>query len=522
MHDILARSLGDMGLDHSARNTEFLMQSLKALSGRLVIRLTGNRQAQISEIVSLAFSYAYCKNAVKDDDLLPLDQGFFIPVDDILDILPPLQASGEKIKGFRPDLIYISVMPRRGLRFQFIEVKYRASLYSARDPALLERIEKQIRILRDRWEKGYFEEKRQSIRAIRRAKLARVLHFYAKKAHRHGLSDEKYKEIIAEIDKMIEKGQDYSFANSQDNEPKGDRGWVFCPEYSSKTPTKISIEDGDTSIYLFGPGDLLDSISRGGFGTSGPSPELTQDPSTPSICFGKDRRTGADVNWSVTVKGNPHLLIGGLPGMGKTTCLLNLCKQMSAKGIVPIIFSFHQDIDEKLVEEIGSIRFVDFDGLDFNPLQVMDRSHPNAHLDAAGAIRDIFVAIFPDIGRIQAGKIREAVKQSFIEQGWGKGDISDETQAPAFGRFVEILRQDPKPDQGLRNLLTRLDELDDYGFFKTRQAKSSLWDSEQPIVIRGAPHSKRQPSKGISLRWCFTVFIKTCFNAGYRIESPMR
>ena len=79
MHDILARSLGDMGLDHSARNTEFLMQSLKALSGRLVIRLTGNRQAQISEIVSLAFSHAYCKNAVKDDDLLPLDQGFLHP-----------------------------------------------------------------------------------------------------------------------------------------------------------------------------------------------------------------------------------------------------------------------------------------------------------------------------------------------------------------------------------------------------------------------------------------------------------
>ncbi|WP_156013141.1 ATP-binding protein [Thioalkalivibrio sp. HK1] len=485
MHDILARALGDMGLDHSARNTKFLMQSLKALSGRLVIRLTGNIQAQISEIVALAFSHALCNNRSKDDECsLPLDQGFFIPVDDVLDILPPLQEGGERIKGIRPDLIYVSVSPRRGLRFQFIEVKYRSNLYSARDPDLLERIEKQIGTLRDRWEKGYFEEKRQSIRSIRRAKLARVLHFYAKKAQRHCLSDEKYKEITAEIDKMIEKGGDYSFSNSQDKEPKDDRGWVFCPEYSSKKPTKISLDDGDTSIYLFGPADLLDSMPRRRPDTNDHSPEPTQDPTSPSIRFGKDRHTGADVDWSVTIKGNPHLLIGGLPGMGKTTCLLNLCKQMSAKGIVPIIFSFHQDIDEKLVEEIDSTRFVDFDGLDFNPLQVMDRAHRNAHLDAAGAIRDIFLAIFPGLGSIQAGRIREAVKQSFIEKGWGKGDISDEMQTPKFGRFVEILRQEPKPDQGLRNLLTRLDELEDYGFFKTREVKSSLWDSDKPIVIR--------------------------------------
>ena len=34
---------------------------------------------------------------------------------------------------------------------------------------------------------------------------------------------------VAEIDRMIEKGEDYSFATA-DQAP--DRGWVFCPEYS--------------------------------------------------------------------------------------------------------------------------------------------------------------------------------------------------------------------------------------------------------------------------------------------------
>ena len=41
-------------------------------------------------------------------------------------------------------------------------------------------------------------------------------------------------------------------------------------------------------------------------------------------------------------------MVAGLPGMGKTTCLLNLCRQMLDVGIRPIVFSYHQDIDEKL------------------------------------------------------------------------------------------------------------------------------------------------------------------------------
>jgi len=55
---------------------------------------------------------------------------------------------------------------------------------------------------------------------------------------------------------------------------------------------------------------------------------------------------------------------------------------------------------------------------------------------------------------------------------------------PTFGRFVEILRADPKPDRGLRTLLGRLEELGDYGFFNTIESSESLWDSEYPIVIR--------------------------------------
>jgi DNA phosphorothioation-dependent restriction protein DptH len=149
------------------------------------------------------------------------------------------------------------------------------------------------------------------------------------------------------------------------------------------------------------------------------------------------------------------------------------------------VFSYHQDIDERLEQLVGSVRFIDFHGLGFNPLQVIDRQSRMAYLDVAGALRDIFVAIFPELGDIQGERLRKAIKESFIENGWDDPNMDlAELAEPQFGRFIEILRADPKPDRGLRTLLGRLEELEDYGFFDLAESHESLWASEQPIVIR--------------------------------------
>lgn len=78
-----------------------------------------------------------------------------------------------------------------------------------------------------------------------------------------------------------------------------------------------------------------------------------------------------------------------------------------------------------------------------------------------------------------------AIKDSFIEAGWDDPNaILAEMHEPEFKRFVEILRDDPKPDRGLRTLLARLEELGDYGFFDPGESQESLWETDQPIVIR--------------------------------------
>ena len=537
VRNLLDEALDRMGLSRSRRNAEFLLKHLKSLSGRLAIRLTGNKPPT-SELIALAVANAGCRQASENDDCWAgLTHGFFVPVDDVRDLLPPLRSKDDDNEmETRPDLIYVSTSPRKGLIFRFIEVKYRRHLRAARAPEVLRKVHTQTESLHKRWHAWYSHDEDEvcsSFRAVRRAKLARVLHFYADKAHRHCLPRQRYEEVRSEIDRMIERGGDYALQI----EPTGNRGWVFCPEYAGFEPLELSPPGWSTRIFLFGPGLLPDSDFRPETTTNHtvtappeqpttkrtvrPAPsqddeeraeadpdlerkaEVTVDHTAdepqsssegepgnahelpPSICFGSDTFTNTDVRWSVTTKGNPHLLIAGLPGMGKTTCLLNLCRQMIAADIRPLVFSYHQDIDEKLAQSVDSIRFVDFDGLNFNPLQVLDRNSRMAHLDVAGAIRDIFAAIYPDLGDIQTDRIRRAIKDSFDEMGWNDpGRKSSDAQEPPFRRFVEILRSDPKPDRGLRNLLSRLDELDDYGFFHLRESGGSLWESKQPTVIR--------------------------------------
>ena len=505
---LLDSALDQMGLSRSRRNAEFLLEHLKALSGRLAIRLTGDKPPT-SELIALAVSQANCQQAQETDPCwVSLERGFIVPVDDVRDLLPPLTDKEGDEREVRPDLIYVTTAPRKGLTFRFVEVKYRRDLRAARSSHILHRIQEQTAAMSKRWDDWYSHEVCSAFRAVRRAKLARVLRFYADKARRHHLSPARHTELVAEIDRMIEKGGDYRL----DTDRSGDRGWVFCPEYAGASPLEISPDNWSTKVFLCGPGLLPDLDFRGEMTISPPESEAqpseqdaargtsnisvdhleaigkeTEDAVDviPSICFGTDPFTNTEVRWPLTVQGNPHLLIAGLPGMGKTTCLLNLCNQMMAASIRPIVFSYHQDIDERLGQSADSVRFIDFDGLGFNPLEVINRGSRMAHLDVAGAMRDIFAAIYPELGDIQAERIRGAIKESFVEAGWGNANVAtSDLQEPTFRRFVEILRGDPKPDRGLRTLLARLEELEDYGFFNLRESHSSLWESEQPTVIR--------------------------------------
>ena len=81
------------------------------------------------------------------------------------------------------------------------------------------------------------------------------------------------------------------------------------------------------------------------------------------------------------------------------------------------------------------------------------------------------------MGDVQLGRLREALKQSYLDQGWSPSRTGE---VPAFHTFLDRLRTEEKPDKGL---LTRLDELDDYGLFDAGSGAPTLLDQKRLSLI---------------------------------------
>jgi DNA phosphorothioation-dependent restriction protein DptH len=106
------------------------------------------------------------------------------------------------------------------------------------------------------------------------------------------------------------------------------------------------------------------------------------------------------------------------------------------------------------------------------------------HLENAGQLRDIFAAIFPELGDLQREAIRSALKETYESEGWGTSKKRKTPAVPGFREFLTRLQQAPRPDTSRRALLARLGELDDYGFFKTTTENPSLLLAQQPVVLQ--------------------------------------
>ena len=116
---LIDSALDQMGLSRSRRNAKFLLEHLKALSGRLAIRLTGDKPPT-SELIALAVSQANCQQAQETDPCwVSLERGFIVPVDDVRDLLPPLTDKDGDEREVRPDLIYVTTAPRKGTDVPF-------------------------------------------------------------------------------------------------------------------------------------------------------------------------------------------------------------------------------------------------------------------------------------------------------------------------------------------------------------------------------------------------------------------
>ncbi len=522
VQELLAELIRQAGGDPSPEAARFFLARLKEINRRLPIRLA-SAPSPAKELLAIACAGAHCREAAEDDPCwVSLRKGILVPLDDLTDVLGEQPRTKQPADPATPherraDFLYAFCHPQGTLAVRFIEVKYRQNLENFSPEqvnALLDDIRRQVEATQRRFREQYLDESAPlSLRALRQARLVRVLRSYLDKARRHNLEPESYAAIAAELDRILHAAGNYRFLVEEGDH----RGWVCAPDCQAVKPVELSWAGWPVRTFRFGlhlpnrddnsisvrklqretpedtsddgSGELPDDSANGTQDAAEDDQKVTQPdeepggepPPEPDILLGKTD-DGVDIHWKLTIRGNPHLLVVGLPGMGKTTCLLNLCVQMYPYGVCPVVFSYHQDFDEKLQARIPHVDFLNVGQLSFNPLEVLNPGHPRAYVDVAGSVRDLFAAIYPDLGDLQLGAIRQALVESFRECGWDDQRIG---QTPHFGRFVEIVRRQAVKDAALKRLLVRLSELEDYGFFQTLPADAvrDLWQHNMPVVV---------------------------------------
>jgi len=167
----LDRALGEMCLFASQRNCTYLLDALKAVSGRLALRLAGTGNA-VQAMIAVALAQRHCARAGSDEPAwLSLAEGFLIPLDDVPELF---REPGKLVEGGeqRADLLYVSATKKGGLRLTFVEVKFRRYLKTARAADLAEGMERQIAASCSRW--GQLFGTRTSALEDRQPRLARA------------------------------------------------------------------------------------------------------------------------------------------------------------------------------------------------------------------------------------------------------------------------------------------------------------------------------------------------------------
>lgn len=164
-----------------------------------------------------------------------------------------------------------------------------------------------------------------------------------------------------------------------------------------------------------------------------------------SLLLGNDLLSGENVRWSPMEEKNPHLLIVGMSGSGKTETLKSMIFELGRAGIPSAILDLHnefQAVADKTIDLSATIKL--------NPLEILGRSPLSIVYEVSSILRSIY----------RLGDQQEAVLRNALKQSYRKHEITSERSTwkhapPTFGEMHEIL-ENMKEDKQIRAFVTRL------------------------------------------------------------------
>jgi len=184
--------------------------------------------------------------------------------------------------------------------------------------------------------------------------------------------------------------------------------------------------------------------------------------------YGKTRDIWFDPGLPDNLLPNPHLMITGETGSGKTQATKTILRDLNPFGVPALIFDFKDDYSDLTYAETEGLNVYDPNeqSLPFNPLEPAadprsGRVNPTYHVHQ---LTDIIKRIY-HLGDQQAYRLREAIKTVYEAAGVpARAFVPDVAQTyPPFELVQEQLRED-KDNQAL---LGRMSPIFDLGLFSS-------------------------------------------------------
>jgi len=166
------------------------------------------------------------------------------------------------------------------------------------------------------------------------------------------------------------------------------------------------------------------------------------------IVLGQDTANGECVRWDPfpqTGSANPHMLVVGESGFGKTYLVQCLLGELAASGIPSVVLDYAQGfslnvLPREFVEATSPTEIrAGEDGIAINPLEIFP-TDTHGPVSVAQRVADTFTRVYPKIGVQQHATLRQAVLDAFEAHGFASGRKPDRTRPlPLFSDVQQTL-----------------------------------------------------------------------------------
>ncbi|MBI3979592.1 MAG: type IV secretion system DNA-binding domain-containing protein [Chloroflexi bacterium] len=217
---------------------------------------------------------------------------------------------------------------------------------------------------------------------------------------------------------------------------------------------------------------------------------------------------GESYYWEPLAEPNPHLLVVGAPGMGKTQTAKSAVFQLRASGVPALIVDFENEYRDT---GLASLKLEPGQDVTVNPLDLLEGGPRTVKFRVSGILQKIY-----GLGAQQEALVRRAVKKAYESAGIVENDRTSWTHPiPPFERVKDALeafgRGKGQDANRARATLNRLEPLFDLEVFsgQTQIAFAAILRQGAVVLLRDLPTDEtRLAAAEFLLRWLWQRILQ--------------